>query len=74
MEQQLLSRKVAGNWGYAPKAGGWVCLDYLAKVGGATATPNTNVVAGGTYTLTSDMRVRTGQRQTTELKAFRADT
>lgn len=52
--------QVAGNWGYAPRAGGWVCLDYLAKVGGATSVPSTNVVAGGTYTLTADMRVRTG--------------
>ncbi|WP_281522332.1 C39 family peptidase [Mogibacterium timidum] len=51
--------QISGNWGYAPNAGGWVCMDYLVKVG-ASAGASTNVVAGGTYTLTMDMRVRTG--------------
>ena len=51
--------QISGNWGYAPNAGGWVCMDYLVKVG-TGAGVSTNVVAGGTYTLTMDMRVRTG--------------
>lgn len=51
--------QISGNWGYAPNTGGWVCMDYLVKVG-ASAGASTNVVAGGTYTLTMDMRVRTG--------------
>lgn len=51
--------RISGNWGYAPSAGGWVCMDYLVKVGTGTGV-STNVVAGGTYTLTMDMRVRTG--------------
>ena len=25
--------KVSGNWGYVGKYGGWICLDYTAKVG-----------------------------------------
>ena len=25
--------KVSGNWGYVGKYGGWICLDYAAKVG-----------------------------------------
>ena len=24
--------KVTGNWGYVGKYGGWICLDYTAKV------------------------------------------
>lgn len=51
--------QISGNWGYAPNAGGWVCMDYLVKVGAGTSA-STNVVAGGTYTLTMDMRVRAG--------------
>jgi len=51
--------RISGNWGYAPSAGGWVCMDYLVKVGASTGAA-TNVVAGGTYILTMDMRVRTG--------------
>ena len=43
--------QISGNWGYAPNAGGWVCMDYLVKVGAGTSA-STNVVAGGTYTLT----------------------
>ena len=34
-------------------------MDYLVKVGAGTSA-STNVVAGGTYTLTMDMRVRAG--------------
>ena len=35
--------KVSGNWGYVGKYGGWICLDYTAKVG-TTATVKSDKV------------------------------
>ena len=35
--------KVSGNWGYVGKYGGWICLDYTAKVGTTSTTKSGKV-------------------------------
>ena len=55
-----------GNWGKLASGMGWICLDYAKRVRGANSTPapapapKSNYSVGSDYTLTTNLRVRTG--------------
>ena len=52
--------KESGSWGYTSYGGkkGWICLDYTTKMTSGSSGPSYKV--GNTYTLQSNMVVRTG--------------
>lgn len=54
----------SGNWGYDSNSGGWVCLDYIKKTSGSSSSSSggssSGYKVGNTYTLRSNMKVRTG--------------
>lgn len=57
--------KESGNWGYDSNSGGWVCLDYIKKTSvSSTSSSGSSSLSGykvgNTYTLRSNMKVRTG--------------
>ena len=60
--------EIYGNWGKLASGMGWICLDYAKRVGGANPTPTpasqpapkSNYSVGSDYTLTTNLRVRTG--------------
>lgn len=54
--------EICGNWGKLASGMGWICLDYAKRVGGANPapTPKSNYSVGSDYTLTTNLRVRTG--------------
>ena len=63
-----------GNWGKLASGMGWICLDYAKRVGGVEAAPQyaslptaqtvvpkpSSYNVGSDYTLTTNLRVRTG--------------
>ncbi len=63
---KVLIVKTSGNWGYSNGAGGWVCMDYLTKVGGTapakTTTKTSGYRVGSTYKIvaTDGLKVRSG--------------
>lgn len=62
---ELTITKESGNWGYANNKG-WVCLDYCKKVSTVTSAPKPatsnkpSYGVGKTYTLQTELKVRTG--------------
>ena len=64
--------EICGNWGKLASGMGWICLDYAKKVGGVEPTPTPQPIpqpvspkpssynVGSDYTLTTNLRVRTG--------------
>jgi hypothetical protein len=62
--------EICGNWGKLASGLGWICLDYAKRVGGVEPTPQptptpqpapkSNYSVGSVYTLTTNLRVRTG--------------
>jgi hypothetical protein len=68
--------EICGNWGKLASGMGWICLDYAKRVGGVEPTPTpqhthsftpqpvapkpSSYNVGSVYTLTTNLRVRTG--------------
>lgn len=63
--QQVTITRESGSWGYTTYNGrtGWICLDYVAKVSGASSAAQGGAAGyktGSVYTLQTGMKVRTG--------------
>lgn len=64
--------EIYGNWGKLASGMGWICLDYAKRVGGSSPAPSAPAPqpvvpkpsqpynVGSVYTLTTNLRVRTG--------------